>query len=51
MTFVIRYDQPETILNSWCIEWQGKQYDIVKLTPDTAKKQWTTIIGKPVANK
>lgn len=51
VTFIVRYDQPETILNSWSIEWQGKQYDIVKLTPDTAKKQWTTIIGKPVANK
>lgn len=49
ITFVVRYDQPETILSSWRIEWQGTQYNIVKLTPDTAQKKWTTIIAKPVA--
>ena len=49
ITFVIRYDQPEKILNTWRIEWQEKQYNIVKLNPDAAAKKWTTIICKEVA--
>jgi SPP1 family predicted phage head-tail adaptor len=48
ITFVIRYDQPEKIMNTWRVEWQGKQYNIVKLNPDTAAKKWTTIICKLV---
>ena len=50
VTFVVRYDQPETILNSWSIEWHGKQYDIETDT-DTAKKTMDNNHGKPVANK
>lgn len=48
ITFVVRYDQPEQILNTWRIEWNGEQYNIVKLNPDTEAKKWTTIICKLV---
>lgn len=44
--FIIRYQQPQPIDNSMTVVWQGNEYNIVEINPDTGSKEFTVIVCK-----
>lgn len=43
---VIRQIQKQPITNKMMVKWQGKKYNIVKINPDTAFKEYMVLVVK-----
>ncbi|MGM0214280.1 phage head closure protein [Enterococcus sp. AZ109] len=46
LEIVIRQDQKETVTNKMRIGWRGNHYNIVKVNPDTAYKEFMVLLVK-----
>lgn len=46
VNFVIRYNTEVELTNKLFISWNGEQYNIVKINPDTGEKKYNLIVAK-----
>ena len=46
---IIRYQTDYVITNDMTITWEGVDYKIIALNPDTFRREWDTILMKKVA--
>lgn len=46
LEIVVRYQQEESIDTKMVLEWKNKKYNIVKVNPDYAEKNFTVLVVK-----
>lgn len=48
LEIVIRQDQKETVTTKMKIDWQGNRYNVVKVNPDTALKEYMVLLVRQI---